>query len=328
MNNHWSEYWQQGHTTSFGEALSGNYEGVLKNVWQPIFNSLPKGFLVVDVGTGNGSLPLLLRDELSASELTGRIFGVDLAEVNLISSPNQTSHNIDITLMSNTSSEQLPFEASSVDLYISQFGFEYSNVEQSFNEAARVLKDDGQFVIVFHHSGSMILNRNRSILTLIAKEEVHLLINCLVKMANAMGSVNSQTDVERIKKDLQCENIRAEVNRLITSLVMFDEAATQDCGLMSFVAQFFKAGLFWPVTKKLEFIEFMAIQMDTLKIRLTELVNAAFDETKLATFVGKFHQNDFMLNELKVLKSEQNEVLGWYLHASKLIYKIEKASIN
>jgi hypothetical protein len=138
-------------------------------------------------------------------------------------------------------------------------------------------------------------------------------------MANAMGNISNQEDVERIKKDLQCEQIRAEINRLIKLLVMFDESAAQDCDLMRFVAQFFKAGLFWPVAKKLEFIEFITIQMDTLRLRLAELVNASFDETKLATFIAKFHQNNMILNELKVLNNEQNEVLGWYLHGSKFI---------
>jgi ubiquinone/menaquinone biosynthesis C-methylase UbiE len=319
MNSHWSEYWQQGHTTSFGEALSGNYEGVLKSVWEPVFSALTEGFLVVDVGTGNGSLPLLLRDGLSKGELTGKVIGVDLAEVTLANSVSNNNQNIDIALMSNTRCEQLPFEPNSVDLYISQFGFEYSNVELSLEEAARVLKDDGQFVIVCHHNRSMILNRNRRILTLIDKAEVNLLINCLAKMANAMGNISNQEDVERIKKDLQCEQIRAEINRLIKLLVMFDESAAQDCDLMRFVAQFFKAGLFWPVAKKLEFIEFITIQMDTLRLRLAELVNASFDETKLATFIAKFHQNNMILNELKVLNNEQNEVLGWYLHGSKFI---------
>ena len=319
MNNHWSEYWQQGHTTSFGEALSGNYDGILKSVWKPIFNGLTEKFLVVDVGTGNGSLPLLLRDELLTSELTGKVVGVDLAEVSLASSENPNNHNIDIALMSSTRSEQLPFEANSVDLYISQFGFEYSNVEKSLQEANRVIKSDGQFVIVFHHKRSMILNRNRRILNLIQKKEVNLLIECLVKMANAMGNVNNSKDVDRIKKDPQCESVRTEINLLIKSLVMFDDAAAQDCELMRFVAQFFKNGLFWPVTKKLEFIEFITIQMDTLKLRLTELVDASFDESKLAIFLEKLQLNNMMLNELKILKNDQDEVLAWYLHASKLI---------
>ncbi|MEH6462599.1 MAG: class I SAM-dependent methyltransferase [Shewanella psychromarinicola] len=323
MNNHWSEYWQQGHTTSFGEAISGNYEGILKSVWQPIFNGLTEDFLVVDVGTGNGSLPLLLRDGLLTSELTGKVIGVDLAEVSLVNSENQNGHKIDIALMSNTRCEELPFESNSVDLYISQFGFEYSNVQKSLEEATRVLKDGGQFAIVFHHSRSMILNRNRKILTLIEKEEVNLLINCLTKMANAMGNITSQKDVERIKKDPKCEDIRAEINHLIKLLVVFDEAAAQDSDLMRFVAEFFKAGLFWPVTKKLQFIEFITIQMETLRLRLTELINASFDESKLAIFVDKLHQNNMMLNELKVLKSEQNEVLSWYLYATKFIYQLE-----
>ncbi|WP_137221624.1 class I SAM-dependent methyltransferase [Shewanella sp. MEBiC00475] len=320
MNSHWSEYWQQGHTTSFGEALPGNYQGVLKNVWQPIFNNLVENFMVIDVGTGNGSLPLLLCEELSTSGVTGQVIGVDLAEVNLVNINSQNSNNIDISLMSNTRSEQLPFEANSVDLYISQFGFEYSSVEKSLNEASRVLKDDGQFVIVFHHNRSMILNRNRRILALIEKKEVNLLINCLARIATSMGQVASKRDVERIKKDPECESIRAEINHLIKLLVNIDEEAAQDSDLMHYVADFFKAGLFWSVTKKLEFVEFITIQMDTLRLRLNELVNASFDESKLATFVDKFPKNNMILNELKVLKNEQNDVLGWYLHGSKYNY--------
>ncbi|WP_350432944.1 hypothetical protein ABIS04_06440 [Shewanella sp. H8] len=52
---------------------------------------------------------------------------------------------------------------------------------------------------------------------------------------------------------------------------------------------------------------------------MTELVNAALDEIKLAKFIAKFHENNMILNELKVLNNEQNEVLGWYLHGSKFV---------
>jgi hypothetical protein len=59
--------------------------------------------------------------------------------------------------------------------------------------------------------------------------------------------------------------------------------------------------------------------MDTLKLRLTELVDASFDESKLAVLLDKLQLNNMMLNELKLLKNDQNRVLAWYLHASKLI---------
>lgn len=317
MNNHWSEYWQQGHTTSFGDALSGNYEGILKSIWQPIFSGLQDGFLAVDIGTGNGSLPLLIRESLEGSDIKGEVVGIDLAEVKLTEKNLAEQSNTAIKLLSNEASESLPFATGTVDLYTSQFGFEYSDIDLSLKEASRVLKDNGQFNLVFHHANSMIINRNRKILRLVEQPEAEQLVTCLSDIAVAMGKVSSPNDIARIKQDLNCEKIRAQINRLIKHLVLFDEKAAQDCQLMMFVAQFFKDGLFWPVAKKQQFIEFIKLQMDTLKLRLRELLNASFDEAKLGQFISRFNQNLLSLIELKVLKNEQNEVLAWYLSAQK-----------
>lgn len=317
MNNHWSEYWQQGHTTSFGDALSGNYEGILKSIWQPIFSGLQDGFLAVDIGTGNGSLPLLIRESLEGSDIKGEVVGIDLAEVKLTEKNLAEQSNTAIKLLSNEASESLPFATGTVDLYTSQFGFEYSDIDLSLKEASRVLKDNGQFCLVFHHANSMIINRNRKILRLVEQPEAEQLVTCLSDIAVAMGKVSSPNDIARIKQDPNCEKIRAQINRLIKHLVLFDEKAAQDCQLMMFVAQFFKDGLFWPVAKKQQFIEFIKLQMDTLKLRLRELLNASFDEAKLGQFISRFNQNLLSLIELKVLKNEQNEVLAWYLSAQK-----------
>ena len=40
MSNYWSQYWQQGYLTSFGEDIENNYEGLLKNVWNSYFYEL------------------------------------------------------------------------------------------------------------------------------------------------------------------------------------------------------------------------------------------------------------------------------------------------
>ncbi|MGB6135642.1 MAG: class I SAM-dependent methyltransferase, partial [Shewanella sp.] len=281
------------------------------------FSGLQDGFLAVDIGTGNGSLPLLIRESLEGSDIKGEVVGIDLAEVKLTEKNLAEQSNTAIKLLSNEASESLPFATGTVDLYTSQFGFEYSDIDLSLKEASRVLKDNGQFSLVFHHANSMIINRNRKILRLVEQPEAEQLVTCLSDIAVAMGKVSSPNDIARIKQDPNCEKIRAQINRLIKHLVLFDEKAAQDCQLMMFVAQFFKDGLFWPVAKKQQFIEFIKLQMDTLKLRLRELLNASFDEAKLGQFISRFNQNLLSLIELKVLKNEQNEVLAWYLSAQK-----------
>lgn len=64
-NQHWSNYWQQGHITSFGQSFSGNYTGVLKEVWQDIIVNLPDNFAVLDLATGNGAIPQLIADHFA-----------------------------------------------------------------------------------------------------------------------------------------------------------------------------------------------------------------------------------------------------------------------
>ncbi|MCU7375920.1 class I SAM-dependent methyltransferase [Paucibacter sp. O1-1] len=75
--------------------------------------------------------------------------GVDLADVKLTDKAQTQQSNIAIKLLSNEASESLPFATGTVDLYTSQFGFEYSNIDLSLKEASRVLKDNGQFCLVF-----------------------------------------------------------------------------------------------------------------------------------------------------------------------------------
>ncbi|MGI2172214.1 class I SAM-dependent methyltransferase [Shewanella sp. MF05960] len=317
MTQHWTEYWRQGHTTSFGDSLSSNYEGILQSVWENTFSILQTDFIAVDVGTGNGSVPLLLRESLRASAIVGKVYGVDLAEVQLSENNKSENSTIEIELISNTACESLPFANDSVDLYMSQFGFEYSAIELSLKEASRVLRANGQFSIVFHHDNSMILNRNKKILSFIDLPQTSELIEYLSEIAIAMGPMTTAHDITRIKQDPVCESVRIKINQSIKFLVEYDELSAQDSQLMTFIAQFFKEGVFWPLAKKQQYIEFIKLQMDTLKLRLSELVNASFDEDKLANFISIFKQNFLELNEIKVLKNEQNEVLSWYLNATK-----------
>lgn len=153
---HWSQFWQQGHTTTFGEALADNYEGTIRDFWVGCFQSLPVKARLLDVATGNGALALLA-GQFAASE--GRQWAIDacdLAQINL-----QAPNNMDICLHSQVACEELPFEDNSFDLVSSQFGFEYSDVGRSLAEFFRVLQPGGSLAAVCHHSDSYTLQNSR-----------------------------------------------------------------------------------------------------------------------------------------------------------------------
>ncbi|WP_220733146.1 class I SAM-dependent methyltransferase, partial [Shewanella morhuae] len=176
MSQHWSEYWEQGHLTSFGTDFSSNYAGILKDIWLPIFKELRPNFEVLDIATGNGALPLLLKNYLDESNINGRVRGVDIAKIQPIKF--DADNLIKIELIGEVNCESLPF-SDPVDLVTSQFGIEYSNLSASLKTVANILKTGGRLSLVCHHHNSMIISRNKQVLLLIQSVTTKKLIEKL-----------------------------------------------------------------------------------------------------------------------------------------------------
>jgi ubiquinone/menaquinone biosynthesis C-methylase UbiE len=122
----------------------------LSRHWSSFACSLPKGARVLDLGCGGGAVGRLLlarRHDL-------RVTGVDAAEV-----PRSTLPQME--LLSKTDMESLPFADGSFDAVVSQFGFEYSQIDDAAREVARVSAPGARFSFLVHHSRSAIVRTNR-----------------------------------------------------------------------------------------------------------------------------------------------------------------------
>jgi ubiquinone/menaquinone biosynthesis C-methylase UbiE len=321
MSQHWSDYWKQGYVTSFGSELQQNYQGELKAIWKSFATKLPANFKLLDLCTGNASLPLLIQDCLTEHDTHGQIVAVDLAKVKL-DKTRHTNGNIAIELISEVNCEALPFESETFDFCISQFGIEYSSILQTLSEMARVLKDKGQCLVVLHHIDSRILKTNRKIYQLINQAYVDSLLRNMSKLIVAMGEVRTHEDINKIKQDKKCEAIRYQINKDIKSLVQTDESTAKESELMMYLGQFFTQGMFWPVSRKVEFIHFIEQEISSSKERLSELLKAAVDTQKLDSILCEARK----LN-LVVLKSEM-VVEGEEPIAYKLCLKKDNADKN
>ena len=315
MANHWSEYWLQGHLTSFGDSFKGNYDGVLKDVWATQFESLTEGFSVLDIATGNGAIPLLVRDYVSEG-VQGNVKGVDLAKVQNTAEILKES-TIGIELLSEVNCEQLSFDDEVFDLVVSQFGIEYSDMNISLGEALRVCKTNGHLCFVMHHHDSLVIRRNRNILNIISEIYRSNLLNILADLIEAMGEVRNPDDLSAIKKDAKCEELRKGLNAQVNILVNTDEQALKDSELMTYLASIFKGGLFWSLNKKREYLQFINQQLEELKQRLKELVGAAVDERKLALLLENISESNAKLLLVEALRNDDKQVLAWNLHIQK-----------
>ncbi|PTA49879.1 class I SAM-dependent methyltransferase [Shewanella morhuae] len=316
MSQHWSEYWEQGHLTSFGTDFSSNYAGILKDIWLPIFKELRPNFEVLDIATGNGALPLLLKNYFDESNINGRVRGVDIAKIQPIKF--DADNSIKIELIGEVNCESLPF-SDPVDLVTSQFGIEYSNLSASLKTVANILKTGGRLSLVCHHHNSMIISRNKQVLLLIQSVTTKKLIEKLYSLADSMGQVTTKVDINRIKNDQVCEVLRNDINQLIGELYESNEAALMDSEILNYVTTFFKQGLYWSVDKKNDYLKFVQKQLSDLALRLEELVCAAIDETKLASMLKILSNERVEFVSATTLKSTDAQLLAWHFIFQKAL---------
>lgn len=161
----WDRYWTYGHLHSFSQVADGNYAGVVAEFWDSVFSELPDGSRILDVATGNGALPLLALDNAERGTRSFTVHGADIAAIaptEQVSDPALRGRLAAIAFHPRTPAEALPFDDDGFDLVTSQFGLEYSDLEQSIPEVIRVLRPGGRLALVVHHQDAAAVTAARA----------------------------------------------------------------------------------------------------------------------------------------------------------------------
>lgn len=155
----WSRYWAGGALHSCAGSFEGNYSGEVRAFWADQARDWPAGTRVLDLATGNGPLPRLLR-ELRPDAL--EIDAVDLAQVRpawFEALPAPARHGL--RFHPGVAAEALPFADGSFDQLISQFGLEYTALSQTLPELRRVLRPGAGIGLVLHAADSLVVAQAR-----------------------------------------------------------------------------------------------------------------------------------------------------------------------
>lgn len=161
----WSRYWQQGALHSLPGSFADNYSGTIARFWAEQLQDLRQEHRLLDVATGNGAIPQLVCG-LHAAAMP-RVDAVDLARLApawMGSEPLRCQRALHFH--SGVRAEELPFAAASFDLVSSQYGIEYTDLERSVPEVARVLRPQGRMALIVHHAESRLAR--------VAREELRL----------------------------------------------------------------------------------------------------------------------------------------------------------
>lgn len=160
--NHWSNYWSSSKTlNSFAESdTSKGYTGEIKSHWFDIFSKLKPRSRIVDIGCGNGALACLAVEYSNSHDLDFEVHAIDAADIkpmDTLKDDKELSELLSkVTFHPKTSAEKMPFEEASIDVFISQFGFEYSDIVKTLSGCHRALADNGSIHIMAHHPDSVI----------------------------------------------------------------------------------------------------------------------------------------------------------------------------
>ena len=144
----WDSFWRYDRLSSFHAAPGApNYGPPVADGWRAFFQSLPDGAQVLDLATGNGAIAVLAVEADKHFIVTGS----DLADVRPADFVTTARAAVEtIEFLANTPAELLPLAASSIDVIVSQYGVEYSDLSRSLPEAVRVLAPGGRLRFAIH----------------------------------------------------------------------------------------------------------------------------------------------------------------------------------
>lgn len=151
----WSRFWRSGALHSLESSVGADFAGDWASFWQRAFAACGPCDQVLDIGTGNGSLPRLLLNQLGES--APYCDAVDLAQVRPAwweMAPATSRERV--VFHAGTRAEALPFENARFQHVFSQFGLEYTDLAQSVPELLRVLAPAGRVRLVVHHRDSQL----------------------------------------------------------------------------------------------------------------------------------------------------------------------------
>lgn len=313
MSEHWSRFWRQGYITSFAGELSNNYTGTFRSYWENVVQELATKsgpLCAIDLGTGNGAIGQILLESAINSGIALNVHGIDSATIKAQQIEGLRFHQGVVM-------EDLPLPDNSADLVVSQFGFEYSDTEQTLQEITRVMRKKGLLRLICHSDNSEIVLGSRTQL-----DEYRALIqntglfSCLVAMIKAMGNVRNEKDLRQLARNSKAEQARIALNTETGKLMQQHPNGIVIAAALKQSQVFFKEMRFTPPAKKLAYLKRMDIEHRDAATRIQEQVASALSEEKLTRLQSLLETLGFInIVSKSVIDSDSNRILGVELRA-------------
>jgi SAM-dependent methyltransferase len=310
---HWTAFWKQGHTTTFGDFFKEGYRGAIGQWLVDQQAQWPKTGTLLDIGCGNcGLLTGLL-----ASNSRLDYIGLDPAEIaiNEHASSFLMTRSNNVSLVTGRGAEETGLAGDAVDVAVSVFGFEYSDTNAAAEELARVLKPRAPFSFLLHHSDSVVTRMSGRALAEYQEEDVKAVVAAL----HTISERAERVALAELKNDTAAEVARLQLNDLAsrylgqrspddTNVTMFE--------FMTSALRFFQI-VKQPLQERLAFISDLQMEYDHYCARFRQMISVAADETAVHQLLEYFVKLGFEVKAPQALMDERG-LLAWEISGRKL----------
>lgn len=202
----WDQYWRDGRLASCGGEGGTAYQAAITGGWREFFRTLPTGSCILDVCTGNGAIACVAEETAQERGISFNIEAFDGAVI----AASETVGGM-IRFRSRVRAESLPYPDDSFNAVVSQYGFEYTHIEKSLPELARVALANCRLRLMIHAQEGIVVDHARRQL----EEAERLLRSAIFQTARGLAEQRESRTIEQTRtlKERYNESVR-ELERL------------------------------------------------------------------------------------------------------------------
>ncbi|MBD3648133.1 MAG: class I SAM-dependent methyltransferase, partial [Pseudomonadales bacterium] len=287
--------------------------GAVAEWWRSNLKEIPADAVILEAGCGNCSmLPDMIRSN------TGRRYiGVDLASISpsKVAEELLANHAVELTLHAETSVEQIPEPDESVNVYVSVFGVEYSDLGRSLPEAFRILRPEGCFRALLHHDESVVTTMSRRALAEFNEEDITHVIEALSTISKEREKALSLSE---LKANPKAEKRRKRINSLAEKDLSNTDPDTANATMFEVMNDALKFFRMMNENRKArdQFITSLEEEHRASHERFRQMVSVAMNHAEIEDVESLLDQAGFRNVRSNIIHNN-DDILAWELCAEK-----------
>jgi len=293
------------------------YDGAMLAFWKTQLDGAFEH--IVDLATGNGALVWIAHDIQSRQARPARISGVDLADIDPFTALNKSPEDYPtVSFIGNTPVDSLPFADRSVDVVISQYGIEYSNLEKTIPEIARVLTGAGKMCVILHDEESVIVrgmaNKLEHCRDLLADDAFQAQTRAFIELQGSFA------DVDDLQKSEAYQALGTQLYRKLLQLKPRLDQYPQSSPLNAYIqswSSFTRPSRDADISEKRRLSQTALEDLRSAAENLAEVTAAALSAADRDALAGLIRGHGLTISEFAVLEFEDGRNWGTRLVAQR-----------